>query len=176
MLHPSSLPPQTRLLLALLQYYQSSSLPFPPPPYPTASSTVPSTHSTNLPTPNVNMTNTNNTNTGVNASSHLEQADDGPPEIPIEVHVNASTRIVGNNNRLLIPSHALTEEQLTKLVRVSMKGLDTSTGTLEIKVDATLKVEGSGNMVMVRDPGAVVKKAGEVEGKKRMRASSVSTP
>lgn len=121
------------------------------------------------------MTNTNNANTTVNASSHSEEADDGPPDVPIEVHVNASTRIVGNNNRLLIPSHAFTEEQLAKLVRVGMKDLDTTTGTLEIKVDAELKVEGSGNMVHIRDPGAAAKKAGEVGGKKRMRASSVST-
>ncbi|KAL9608008.1 MAG: hypothetical protein Q9167_007126 [Letrouitia subvulpina] len=121
------------------------------------------------------MTNANNMNRAVHASSHFDEEDDGSPEIPIEVHVNASTRIVGNNNRLLIPSRAFTEDQLAKMVRVSMKGLDTSTGTVDIKLDAALKVEGSGNMIMVRDPGAVVKKTGEGEAKKRTRASSDDT-
>ncbi|KAL8839412.1 MAG: hypothetical protein Q9170_001751 [Blastenia crenularia] len=176
---PSTVPTldlSTRFLLALLSALaQNQAPPSAPPPY---TSPPPNTSAFKL---------TAAPRASTYQDNDYDDSDLPPPSPPLRIHINASTTIQGNSNRIMLPSPSSTQESLTKLISVAVKDAlppcqtptaassfeqegeeegEVSEGMgqmIEVTLDAGTKIEGSGNVVVYRKGSAV--NADEADGK-----------
>ncbi|KAI4126693.1 MAG: hypothetical protein LQ338_003633 [Usnochroma carphineum] len=171
---------QTRFLLALLSsqaQHLVSAPSSPPPPYTNPGYSFPSHDDMFKPS--------------VNQDPNFEE-ETTPRPAPLKIHIDATTTITGNSNRIMLPSPSCTQEHLTRLISVAVKELLPPTPSasglvdedeeeggkeeqmIEVTLDAGTRIEGSGNVVVYRKEGVTkgMVGSGDGEGGKKRRASS----
>lgn len=190
MLSPNHLTPQTRLFLAMLSTLQlQSPTPSPPPPY---AAPPPTTFYPN-PTHDLKP----HTSPPCEINDEDEDDEDPIPAPTLHIHISASTTIHGSHNRLVLPSPTHLSSVVSAAVKLALQQAEEGEvkedeQQFSLTVDASTKIEGDGNMVVLdgrkdraggigigigkRNPSVWKTTAGEdgaMAGRKR-RASSVS--
>ncbi len=92
--------------------------------------------------------------------------DESPPQLPMTISIDATTRIMGHGNTIHLPS----AERIAGLMTVAMKGtgVNESDRKIEVKVAAGVEIRGCKNVVLsVGKQGP----AGGKEGSNRMDSS-----
>lgn len=79
-------------------------------------------------------------------NSTTESSEDGPPQLPMTITIDATTRIIGHCNTIQLPS----AEKIAGLMTVAMKGtgISGSERKIEVKVAAGVEIRGSKNVVI----------------------------
>lgn len=191
MLSPDRLTPQTRLFLAMLSTLQlQSPTPSPPPPYtaPPPTTFYPNpTHDQKPHTPPPTLPS--------EIDDDAEDDEDPTPTPTLHIHISAPTTIHGSHNRLVLPSPTHLSSLVSAAVKLALQHAEEGEvkedeQQFSLTVDAGMKIEGDGNIVVLdgrkdRAGGIGIGKGnpnmwktaagegGAMAGRKR-RASSVS--